>query len=150
MFIRICIFFNLGDNWETIKDEHGRRLIIGRFHFTKRENEGFTASNECRDVFAAMELTTKLLLEEYSDHNLHSKINNSLMKIIKLSNEPDPDHASINNNSFGRVNKKFVCFFINMLSLQLVFDNWYISICILAIYAIWYHSNCIYQLDLHF
>ncbi len=124
--MRICICLNLGDNWENIKEEHGRRLIIGQYYFTKKETEGFIASNKCRDVFAAMELTTKLLLEKYSVHNSHSKINDSLMKLIKLSSKPDPDHPPINNNSFGRVNKKFVHFFIDMLSLQLVFDNWYI------------------------
>ena len=148
--IQICICLDLGDNWETIKDEHGCCLIIGQYHFTQKENEGFTAFNKCRDVFAAMELTTKLLLEGYSVHDSHSKINNSLMKLIKLSSEPDPDHAPINNNSFGHVNKKFVCFFIDMLSLQLVFDNWYILIRILAIYTILYHSNCIYLIRFKF
>jgi len=91
----------------------------------KRENEGFTASNKCRDVIAAIELSTKLLLEESTGHDSHSKINDSLMKFIKITSAPDPDHGPINNNSFGRVNKKFVHFFIDMLSLQLVFDNWY-------------------------
>ena len=143
-FIRYCIFPNLGDNWENIKDEHGCRLIIGQFHFTKRENEGFTASNECWDVFAAMELSAKLLLEEYSVHDLHRKINDSLMKLIKNTSEPGPDHAPINNNSFGRVNKKFVRFFIDMLSLQLVFDNWYVTIRILVIHTISYNSNCFF------
>ena len=100
-------------------------MIIGQFHFTKRENEGFTASNECWDVIAAIELSTKLLLDESTGHDSHSKINDSLMKFIKITSAPDPDHGPINNNSFGRVNKKFVCFFIDMLSLQLVFDNWY-------------------------
>ena len=37
LFIRFFIFLNSGDNWEDINDEHGRRLIIGQFHFTKRE-----------------------------------------------------------------------------------------------------------------
>jgi hypothetical protein len=43
------------------------------------------------------------------------------MKIIKTTSA----QLLLNNNSFGRVNKKFVHFFIDMLSLQLVFDNWY-------------------------
>jgi hypothetical protein len=123
LFIRFCIFLKLGDNWKDIKDKHGRHLVIGEFHVTKRENEGFTASNECRDVFAAMELSAKLLLEEYSVHNSHSKITDSLMKLIKKTSKPGPDDAPINDNSFGRTNKKFTCFFIDMLSLQLVFDN---------------------------
>ena len=91
----------------------------------KRENEGFTASNECRDVLAAIELSTKLLLEESTVLDSHSKINDSLMKLIKITSTHNPDHGPINNNSFGCVNKKFVRFFIDMLSLQVFFDNWY-------------------------
>ncbi len=60
-FIRFCLLLNSGDKWQDIKDEHGRHLVIGKFHFTKREVEGFTASNECQDVLAAMELSGKLL-----------------------------------------------------------------------------------------
>jgi len=47
------------------------------------------------------------------------------MKSIKNTIALDQDQGQINNNSFGRVNKKFVRFFVDMLSLQLVFDNWY-------------------------
>ena len=111
--------------WEDIKDENGRHLIIGEYNFTMKEIEGFVASNEARDVLAAMELSTKLLLEESNVHHSHSRLNDSLMKIIKTTSAADPDHGAINNNSFGRVNKKFVRFFIDMVSLQLVFDNWY-------------------------
>ena len=99
LFVQFCIFLNLGNNWQDIKDKHGPCLVIGEFHFTKRETEGFTASNECRGVFAAMELSAKLLLEEYSVHNLHSKITDSLIKLIKKTSEPGPDDAPINNNS---------------------------------------------------
>ena len=55
------------------------------------------------------------------------------MKLIKMTSAPGPTDAPINNASFGRVNKKFIRFFIDMLSLQLVFDNWYVSIRILEI-----------------
>ncbi len=119
----------------------GHCLVIGEFHFTKRKIEGFTASNECRDVFAAMELSAKLLLEKYSVHDLYSKIIDSLMKLIKKTSKPGPDDAPININSVIRVNKKFICFFIDMLSLQLAFDNWYVSICIFEINTILYNSN---------
>ncbi len=84
-------------------------------------------------MLAAIELSMKLLLEESTVHDLHSKINDSLMKLIKITSAPDPDHGPINNNSFGRVNKKFVRFFIDMLSLQFVFDNWYVLICSLQL-----------------
>jgi hypothetical protein len=108
-----------------IKDERGHGLIIGHFHFKKRETEGYTATNECWDVLAALELSTKLLLEESTVQDSQSKINDSLMKFLKQSSAPDTNDGPINNNSFGHVNKKFVRFFIDMLSLQLVFDNWY-------------------------
>jgi hypothetical protein len=132
-FIQFRTFLNLDDNWQDVKDEHCRHLVIGEFHFTKREVEGFTSSNECWDVFAVMELSAKLLLEEHGVHYSYSKISDSLMKLIKKTSSPGPDDAPINNNSFGRVNKKFICFFVDMLSLQLAFDNWYVSIRILEI-----------------
>jgi hypothetical protein len=133
LLIQFLLLLNLGDNWQDIKDKHGCCLVIGEFHFAKREVEGFSASNECRDVFAAMELSGKLLLEEHSVHESFSNICDSLMKVIKMTSSPGPDDGPINNNSFGGVNKKFIRFFIDMLSLQLAFDNWYVSIRILKI-----------------
>ena len=122
---------DLGDDWEDVKDEHGRRLIIGQFHFSRKATEGFTVSNECRDVFAAMELSGKLLVEDYIVHSTYSNVSDDMMLVIKTTSQPGPNEAPINSNSFGRVNKKFIRFFIDMLSLQLVFDNWYVSIRIL-------------------
>ncbi len=131
MLIQFLSLLVLGDNWQDIKDEHGRHLVIGEFRFTKRQFEGFTASNKCRDVFAAMELSGKLLLEDHSVHDSYTNICDSLMKVIKMTSAPSHDNGPINNNSFGRVNKKFIRFFIDMLSLQLAFDKWYVSIRIL-------------------
>jgi hypothetical protein len=122
-FIRFCTFLKLGDNWQDVKDEYGRHFVIGEFHFTKREVEGFTASNECRDVFAAMELSVKLLLEEHGVHDSYSKISDLLMKLIKKSSSPGPDGPVINNNSFGRVNKKFILF-----SLTCCLSSWRLTI----------------------
>ncbi len=78
-----------------------------------------------------MELSGKLLSEEHSVHESYCNICDSLMKVIKMTSSPGPDDGPINNNSFGHVNKKFIRFFIDMLSLQLAFDNWYVSIGIL-------------------
>ena len=100
-------------------------MIIGEYHFSTKEDVGFVDSNKARDVLAALELSTKLFLEESTVHHLHSRLNDSLMKLIKTTSASDLHDGVINNNSFGRVNKKFVRFFIDMLSLQLVFDNWY-------------------------
>ena len=83
MLIHYLLLLILGDNWQDIKDEHGRHLVIGEFSFNKKRSEGFTASNKCRDVLAAMELSGKLLLEHYSVHDSYSNISDSLMKIIK-------------------------------------------------------------------
>ena len=127
MLIQFLLLLILGDNWQDIKDEHGRHLVIGEFSFNKKRSEGFTASNKCRDVLAAMELSGKLLLEHYSVHDSYSNISDSLMKIIKGTSA----NEGVNNNSIGRVNKTLIRFFIDMLSLQLVFDNWYVSIRIL-------------------
>ena len=77
LFVGFCTFLKLGDNWQDVKDEYGRHLVIGEFHFTRREVEGFTASNECRDVFAAMELSAKLLLEEHGVHDSYNKISDT-------------------------------------------------------------------------
>ncbi len=74
-----------------------------------------------------MELSGKLLLEHYSVHASYTNICDSLMKVIKDTRA----NGGVNNNSFGRVNKTFIHFFIDMLSLQLAFDNWYVSIRIL-------------------
>ena len=76
-YVRFRTFLKLGDNWQDVKDEYGRHLVIGEFHFTRREVEGFTASNECRDVFAAMELSAKLLLEEHGVHDSYNKISDT-------------------------------------------------------------------------
>jgi hypothetical protein len=46
------------------------------------------------------------------------------MKLIKDSSAPNIA-GPISSNSFGKVNKKFCPFVIDMLSVQLVFDNWY-------------------------
>ena len=66
-------------------------------------------------------------------HDTYSNVSDSMMKLIKKTSKPGLNEAPINSNSFGRVNKKFIRFFIDMLSLQLVFDNWYVSIRILEI-----------------
>jgi hypothetical protein len=46
------------------------------------------------------------------------------MKLLKDSSAPDIAGPT-SFNSFGHVNKFFCCFVIDMLSVQLVFNNWY-------------------------
>ena len=100
--------------------------MIGQFHFSERKLPMDTPDP------MSMELITRLLLEEFSVVASHTNVTDSLMKAIKMSSQPGPKDQPINNNSFGRVNKKFCRIFINFLSLQLVFDNWYVPICIVV------------------
>jgi hypothetical protein len=101
-------------------------LIIGEYHFSKKGSTDFVVANNAREVLAALELSTKLFLEDSTVPDSNSRMDDSLMKVIKASSAPIlHDGGVINSNSFGCVNKKFVRFFIDMLSLQLVFDNWY-------------------------
>ncbi len=123
MLMQFLLLLILGNNWQDTKDEHGRHLVIGEFCFTKRHLEGFTASNKCRNVFAAMELSGKLLLEDHSVHDSYTNICDSLMKVIKLTSAPSRDDGPINNNSFGRVNKKFIRF-----SLTCCLSSWHLII----------------------
>jgi hypothetical protein len=148
LLIQFRLLLNLGDNWQDIEDEHGRRLVIGEFHFAKREVEAFTGSNECRDVFAAMELSGKLLLDEHSVHESYSNRSDSLTKLIKMTSSPGPDDGPINNNSFGRVNKKFIRF-----SLTCCLSSWHL---ISGMYQFVYFKllvilhNLNYSLKLHY
>jgi hypothetical protein len=81
-------------------------------------------TNHFRDVFVALGLMLDLMLEPYSVSSSDSWVTDSLMKLIKDSSAPDIA-SLISSNSFGKVNKKFCRFVIDMLSVQLVFDNWY-------------------------
>jgi hypothetical protein len=99
-------------------------LIIGA-HILRTQGEAtFMEANHFRDVFVALGLMLDLMLELYSDSSSDSWVTDSLMKLIKDSSAPDIA-GPISSNSFEKVNKKFCCFVIDMLSVQLVFDNWY-------------------------
>ena len=87
-----------------IKDQHGHPLLIGVHHFTKKVSTGYVAANDARDVLAALELSTKLFLEDSTLPDLHSRLDDSLIKLIKASSAPNLHDGVINNNSFGRVN----------------------------------------------
>ena len=54
-----------------------------------------------------------------------SQIYDTRMKYLKDNSAPDMCNSTIEGNSFGRVNKKFFRFVIDMISVQLVFNNWY-------------------------
>jgi hypothetical protein len=63
-------------------------LIIGEYHFTKKESYCFVVANDAREVLAALELSTKLFLEDSTVPDSHSRLDDSLMKLIKASSAP--------------------------------------------------------------
>jgi hypothetical protein len=82
-------------------------------------------ANHFCDVFAALGLMLELMLEPFSVSSEDSRVKDSLMKLLKDSSAPDISGPTSSSNSFGQVNKFFCRFVIDMLSVQLVFNNWY-------------------------
>jgi hypothetical protein len=66
-------------------------------------------------------------LEGFSIRQENTHATDLLMHTIKISScfTGSREETAINNNSFGRVNKTFCRFVMNLLSVQLVFDNRY-------------------------
>ena len=111
-------------SWSDVKNDKNVFLIIGSHTLCSKGQATFTETNHFRDVFAALGLMLDLMLEPYSVPSEYLHITDSLMKLIKDSSAPNiAGRTSL--NSFGKVNKKFCRFVIDMLSVQLVFDIWY-------------------------
>ncbi len=79
-------------------------------------------ANHFCDVFAALGLMLELMLEPFPVSSEDSCVMDSLMKLLKDSSAPDIAGPT-SSNSFGWVNKFFCHFVIDMLSVQLVFNN---------------------------
>jgi hypothetical protein len=99
-------------------NDKNHALIIGAHTLHTQGSATFTEANHFRDVFVALGLMLDLVLEPYSVLSSDSQVTNSLMKLIKDSSAPDIA-GPISSNSFGKVNKKFCHFVIDMLSVQL-------------------------------
>ena len=99
-------------------------LVIGAHSFRSLGSQTFTEANHFCDVFAALGLMLELMLEPFSVLSEDSRVTDSLMKLLKNSSAPDIAGPT-SSNPFGWVNKFFCCFVIDMLSVQLVFNNWY-------------------------
>ncbi len=105
-------------------DEKNQVLIIGAHTLRTQGSATFTEANHFRGVFAALGLMLDLMLEPYYVPSEYSWMIDSLMKLIKDGSSPNIA-GPISSNSFRKVNKKFCRFVIDMLSVKLVFDNWY-------------------------
>ncbi len=103
-------------------NDKNQRLVIGAHSFRSLGSQTFTEANHFRDVFAALGLMLELMLEPVSVSSEDSRVMDSLMKLLKDSSAPNIAGPT-SSNSFGQVNKFFCCFFIDMLSVQLVFNN---------------------------
>jgi hypothetical protein len=111
-------------SWADVCNDKNQHLVIGAHEFCSQSSQTFTEANHFCDVFAALGLMLELILEPFSVSSQDSRVTDSLMKILKNSSSPKICGPT-SLNSFGRVNKKFCRFVIDMLSVQLVFNNWY-------------------------
>jgi hypothetical protein len=109
--------------WNDVKTEDRILLIIGAHEFKSKARK-FTEVHHFRDVMAALQLMMHLFLEPYSISVDDSTITDTLMSALK-STSTEEIAGPISSNSFGKVNKHFCRFVIDMLSVQLVFDNWF-------------------------
>ncbi len=106
-------------------NDKNQRLVIGAHSFRSLDSQTFTEATHFCDVFAALGLMLELMLEPlFSVSSEDSRVMDSLMKLLKDSSAPNIAGPT-SSNSFGRVNKFFCRFVIDMLSVQLVFNNWY-------------------------
>jgi hypothetical protein len=110
--------------WSDVCNDKNHVLIIGAHTLRTQGSGTFTEANHFHEVFVALGLMLNLMLEAYFVLSSDFWVTNSLMKLIKDSDAPDIA-GPISSNSFRKVNKKFCRFVIDMLSVQLVFDNWY-------------------------
>jgi hypothetical protein len=125
-YVELSCHILLDSTWTALSDvcnDKNHVLIIGAHTLLNQGEATFTEANYFRDVFAALGLMLDLMLEPYSVLSSDSWVTDSPMKLIKDSSAPDIA-GPISSNSFGKVNKKFCCFVIDMLSVQLVFNNW--------------------------
>jgi hypothetical protein len=111
-------------SWLDVCNDKNHVLIIGAHSLCTQATETFTEANHFHDVFVGLGLILDLMLEPYSVSSSDSWVTDSLMKLIKDSSAPNIA-GTISSNSFGKVNKKSCHLVIDVLSVQLVFDNWY-------------------------
>ncbi len=117
----VCVHHSQIIVGKFLRDSNNQHLSIGLFQFHKKAASIYTEANNSRDVLTAFNLMVMLQLEDFSVCGDLSQICDSQMKFLKLSS----NCQLTNDNSFGRVNKKFARFVLDFNSVQLVFNNWY-------------------------
>jgi hypothetical protein len=96
------------------------RLLTSKYKF-KKNKELYLAKINCSDVLGLLLLMLNTQLEH---HSSKSKMMDSLMLAIKASTVDErsfPDSP----NLYGKVNKTFACFVVEMLAVNLLFDCWF-------------------------
>ncbi len=102
--------------WE---DYHygNKKLVIGEYTFTRRDGR-YIDHVVCRDLFGTLILMMNLQLENWNNKKNRST-DSDMLKIKKSTIGQD-----IHINLFGKVNKTFCQFVVDVVSMALVFDVW--------------------------
>ncbi len=117
--LSFCICSNLwlvGTDWNHQFSSH---LLTSKYKF-KRNKEPYLAKINCGKVLGLLLLVLNTLLEH---HSSKSKTADSLMLAIKASPVYECSYPD-SPNLYGKVNKIFACFVVEMLAVNLLFDCW--------------------------
>lgn len=112
-------------SWANFQDKEKRVLCIGRYQFKKRLPQTYTDTIHVRDVLAALTLMINLSLVASTVTDETSMVTDTLMQYLKDNSDAGNSGAPISCNAFGKVNVAFARFVVDMISVQLVFNNWY-------------------------
>jgi hypothetical protein len=102
----------VGTDWNH---QFGGCLLTSKYKF-KKNKESYLATSNCSDVLGLLILLLNTPLEH---HSSLSKTTDSLMLVIKASTvyeRSSPDSP----NSYGKVNKTFACFVVELLAVNLL------------------------------
>jgi hypothetical protein len=95
-------------------------LLTSKYKFIKNK-ESYLVKSNCSDVLGLLILMMNTPLEH---HSSLPKTTDSLMLAIKVSTVDE--RSSLDSpNTYGKVNKTFACFVVEMLAVNLLFDCWF-------------------------
>jgi hypothetical protein len=104
----------LGTDWNH---QFGGHLVTSKYKINKNK-ESYLAKSNCSDVLGALILMLNMPLEH---HSSQSKTTDSLMLAIKVSTV-DERSSPNSPNLYGKVNKTFAHFAVELLAVNLLFD----------------------------